>query len=504
MISSPPRRRSTPAPGPRNPLAAVLLAALTLGALASFSATPAAGQTPNLVAEHNRRARDLIERGLIEEAADEWREALKIAPKNVVIRRNLGVALLKLGLVEEAEEVVLGAVSLEPNHAVNHLILGRIYLRQGKTGMAEAELRTAQRLDPVNPEIDINLAVLAMRKGAYLEAESHLERALTFNYNDPDVHAALGDVYRATGEWDRAEASYRSALELDAFHLGAKRGLQELEADKTRAAASPEERQLMGLLRVENPTTRIEGGLFVVEGQVVNHSQRATAKYVTVTCQFYDDQQRIIAEKDTHPEPDILGPGQRGHWKLSVPHDENFSGQMEIGVKAVVEDPEAESAQAGGTPAKGPVEEQATFFGGDKVSREDVLKVSIPKLATQGGKAVLRGYVLNVGTHPVASIDLNFRVVERQGGRLYTQRFAHIDREILEPGQRADYTLDWKEGLDPARFRLQMKIGWAELPSSPPGPQGEASPPEEPSPKGPPPSRLPTPMPEPPPRPPRN
>ncbi len=238
----------------------------------------------------------------------------------------------------------------------------------------------------------------------------------------------------------------------------------------------------------------------MVEGFVVNTSEKATAKYVTVTCQFYGSHQRIIAEKDAVAEPEILKPGQRGRWKLSVPYNPEFSGRMELGVKAIVEDPDAPASgrQASGSQAGARIKERATFFGGDKATKEDVLKVSIPKLDTQGEKVILRGYVLNVGEHPVASIDLNFRIVDRTTGRLHTQQFARIERQILEPGERADYTMDWQEGLALDRFRLQMKVGWAELMDHPaeghstetPG-QEAAPPPAAPS------ERLPSPVPEP-------
>jgi Flp pilus assembly protein TadD len=476
--------------------------AVLLATLALFWALPASAQITDLRAEHDRRARELVNRGQLEEAAAEWREFLKLAPDNIPIRRNLGVVLLRLGRVEEAEEVLLEAVSLDPNQAATHLHLGRTYLRQGKTRLAESELLTAQSLDPTNPNIDISLAVLEIRKGNYASAETHLQRALTFNYKDPDIHAALGDVYRAKGRWDQAEKAYRTALKLDAFHLGAKRGLQKTEGERRLKAASPEERSILNALRVENPTTRIEGGRFVVEGLVANISKRATTKYVTVTCQLYGRHQRIIAEKEALAEPEILGPGQRGRWKLSVPYNPEFSGQMELGVKAIVEDPEAKEAgrEALKRPSVGRPKEQATFFGGNQATREDVLKVSIPKLGTQDGRTVLHGYVLNVGVHPVASIDLNFRIVERTTGRLHTQQFAQLERQALEPGERADYTLEWKEGVDPNSFRLQMKVGWAELFD----PAAATPVPQAPSPRAVPEEKLPHPMPEPLPSRPRN
>lgn len=338
-------------------------------------------------AVHDRRAHDLVERGRLDEAVVEWREALKFAPESLPIRRNLGLVLLKLGRAEEAEEVLLEALSQEPNSALTHLYLGRTYLHQGKLHLAASELETAQALEPTNPDVDVSLALLNIRQGSYGKAESHIQRALTFNFNDPNLHAALGDVYRAQGKWDKAEEAYQSALELDASHAGAKRGLKETEAGRQ--------------------------GRRMFSG--------------------------------------IAGPHQR-----------------------------------------------PTFFGGDKPSKDDVINVSIPQLGTEGGHAVLRGFVVNVGENPVASIDLNFMVIEKETGRIHAQRFAHIEREILEPGERADYILEWEEGLEPGRFRLQMKVAWAELLEEPrQGPSPEEAARREPPETSGPEVKLPSPMPEP-------
>lgn len=358
-----------------------------VGLVALVGPQPARAQVFNPRAEHDRRAHDLFERGRLEEAVVEWREALKFAPESLPIRRNLGLVLLKLGRSEEAEEELLEALSLEPNNALTHLYLGRTYIDQGKLRMAASELETAQALEPTNPDVDISLALLNMRQGRYDKAEAHIQRALTFNYNDPNLHAALGDIYRAQGKWDKADEAYQAALELDASHPGAKRGLKEAQAGRQ---------------------------------------------------------------------------GKR-----------TFSGIAK--------------------PSQRP-----TFFGGDKRSKEDVINVSIPEIGTEGGQPILRGFVVNVGDHPVASIDLNFMVIDKSSGRIHAQRFAKVEREILKPGEKTDYTLEWEEGLEPGRFRLQMKVAWAELLDSPgEGPSPEEAPPGEAPDTTKPEVKLPRPMPEP-------
>ncbi|MFQ6672778.1 MAG: tetratricopeptide repeat protein [Candidatus Tectimicrobiota bacterium] len=119
-----------------------------LWALAGGGAAVASAQTLDLPAEHNRRALALVDRGDLEGAVVEWREARRVAPENVPVLLNLGIVLTRLGRLEEAEEALQEAVRLDYQNPKAHLHLGRAYLRQGKTPLAEAELATAQRLDP--------------------------------------------------------------------------------------------------------------------------------------------------------------------------------------------------------------------------------------------------------------------------------------------------------------------------------------------------------------------
>ncbi|MFQ5892777.1 MAG: tetratricopeptide repeat protein [Nitrospinota bacterium] len=507
-MSEPPRMPpGASPPGRTRRLLARAAAGALLWALASGGAALAPAQTFDLLAEHNRRALALVERGELEGAVAEWREARRVAPENVPVLHNLGIVLIKLGRLEEAEEALLEAVRLDYQNPKAHLLLGRAYLEQAKTQLAEAELATAQRLAPSDASVDIALADLAARRSQWRRAEGHLKRALTFKYNNPTAHAALGDVYRAMGNRSEAEQAYRAALRLDATHSGAKHGLRALERERRRPLASGEGGRSTGTLRVEDPTTRIERGRYVVEGQVVNTSERATAKHVTVVCRFFDTDERLIAEKETHPEPAHLGPGQRGRWRLSIPFTPKLASHFEIGAKAIIEDPEDARALHEATAREaGPSREsRRTFFGGDQVAPGDILKVSIPKPATQEGKLILRGYVVNVSDHPVASIDLIIGLVDRLTGRLQTQQFARIEAQILEPGERAGYSLELKEGLDLNRLRPTMKVSWADLSKAEAGPPGARSPqPEPPAPSPPSGDSLPTPLPQPLPSRPRN
>ncbi|MFB3072605.1 MAG: hypothetical protein ACE1ZU_03850, partial [bacterium] len=75
---------------------------------------------------------------------------------------------------------------------------------------------------------------------------------------------------------------------------------------------------------------------------------------------------------------------------------------------------------------------------------------------------------------------------------------ARLERQFLRPGERADYSLEWEEGLDLERFRSSMAVSWADLPKSEDSPP--ATLPERPEATSPGPTapvRLPTHVPEP-------
>jgi Flp pilus assembly protein TadD len=85
-----------------------------------------------------------------DEAIGRYREAVRLDPANVVIRSNLGAALLNKGQLDEAVTVLREAVRLDPKNAVAHDNLGICLSRLKKPGDAIACHRRSIEIDPKN------------------------------------------------------------------------------------------------------------------------------------------------------------------------------------------------------------------------------------------------------------------------------------------------------------------------------------------------------------------
>jgi len=109
---------------------------------------------------HARLALDLFRRGMHDEAANEYRQALAIKPGYADLRNQLGVTLYAGGRDEEAVAEFAQAVSINPKYIEAHLNHGLALARLGRTEEARAAYDAALALDPANTVAQENLAAL--------------------------------------------------------------------------------------------------------------------------------------------------------------------------------------------------------------------------------------------------------------------------------------------------------------------------------------------------------
>ena len=82
------------------------------------------------------RAHDLLNQvilGRLPEAAEAYREAVKLHPEYAQAHVMLGLTLASLGQIEEAAEFFREALEIQPNNATAHFNLARLLEGQGKT-----------------------------------------------------------------------------------------------------------------------------------------------------------------------------------------------------------------------------------------------------------------------------------------------------------------------------------------------------------------------------------
>jgi tetratricopeptide (TPR) repeat protein len=123
------------------------------------------------------------------------------------------------------------SVAVHPT-AEGHTFLGWAYGQQGRLEEAIAECRTAIALDPEygNPYND--LGVYLMEQGRLVEAAGCLEQAASSSrYDCPFfAHFNLGRLYERQGQWLKAMAEYRLALELQPDYRNAETAIHRLGA----------------------------------------------------------------------------------------------------------------------------------------------------------------------------------------------------------------------------------------------------------------------------------
>jgi Flp pilus assembly protein TadD len=167
-----------------------------------------------------RHAVELHQAGDIPGATAEYREYLKLAPKSVMARSNLGAALSKAGQYEEAIAEYRQALELEPRNLPVRVNLALAYYKTSQISAAAEELAKAIQQQPSNRQVIFLLADCDLRLGenkkviellSPLEKESPNDKALIYLLGTAlirDNQAARGQVLvdRILREGESAEA----------------------------------------------------------------------------------------------------------------------------------------------------------------------------------------------------------------------------------------------------------------------------------------------------------
>jgi WD40 repeat protein/Tfp pilus assembly protein PilF len=156
------------------------------------------------------------------------RQARAIDPKLVGVHVGLAIAEHRLGFkrglefdpesLKRAHAHVDRALELDPKSFDARLRRAYILRFQADIPGAQAAADRARELEPENPQLLIFFARLANQRNAHDEAAMHA-RAVIEKTDDPQLlspaYTELLDVYRVRQEWDAAEETHRSLLNLE-------------------------------------------------------------------------------------------------------------------------------------------------------------------------------------------------------------------------------------------------------------------------------------------------
>jgi Flp pilus assembly protein TadD len=170
--------------------------------------------SPAYVAAHNNLGLLLVREGKVDDAIAHYEEALKTSPENPEALINLGNALYRKGSVEQSITCFQRALAADPSHPQAHENLGRVLFIKGNAAEAIAHFREALRIKPDYAMAHHNLAIALLSNGHPDEAIEHLKEAVRL---EPDLIAArsvLGAALASNRSLQEAESQFREVLRL--------------------------------------------------------------------------------------------------------------------------------------------------------------------------------------------------------------------------------------------------------------------------------------------------
>ncbi len=178
----------------------------------------------NGVAERNlgillwKEARRDGKPGLLRDAERHLREALRIDPKDVPAMEGLGAALQdQPGIAPQREGLawLRRAVAAEPDRVPSLVILGLLLIRFDQLDEAERHLERALALEGGKHAAALQfLGDLRTRRGDFVRAIASYRAALDLAPNSYDTHNNLARAYQQNGELEQARSHYETALRL--------------------------------------------------------------------------------------------------------------------------------------------------------------------------------------------------------------------------------------------------------------------------------------------------
>jgi len=161
------------------------------------------------------------ERGLVNalfghdnEAAKDLAQALTLGGEDALLRRRRAELLLRLDRLQEALDEAKVAVGIAPREAINHHLLARCYLALGWKERAVRALEQAIKLDPSQALYYYSLSEALCQLGQVESAVATLERAIALESEQASWHHWLGQLYAYQGLYSKAVEAYGQAVEL--------------------------------------------------------------------------------------------------------------------------------------------------------------------------------------------------------------------------------------------------------------------------------------------------
>ncbi len=134
-----------------------------------------------------------------EEAAEEFRKAIKANPEKVAAHINLGVVLAKVNKYKEAISLFEKSLQMSPDNIVVRFNLGELYLFLDEPGKAVSHLEIVVKKDPKDAGAHFSLANALGKAKRFDEAIAHYRKAVKITPGFTSAWRKLSALYAVMG-----------------------------------------------------------------------------------------------------------------------------------------------------------------------------------------------------------------------------------------------------------------------------------------------------------------
>ena len=199
----------------------------------------------------------------IQDAVHEAEAAIKANPDNPgphrllarIYVRNLGDLSAGSGqrdMIDKAVDQFREILRIDPRDSQSALWLARLYRFENEHDKAEQTLREVLRWDPTNEGGLEQLSQLLMDEGRASDAIELLNKAAAESTSST-LYDLLGDAYAQTHEYAKSEEAYKKAVEGDPDEASHRKGLAQALLTEEKFPQALEEYKRLSELEPENP-----------------------------------------------------------------------------------------------------------------------------------------------------------------------------------------------------------------------------------------------------------
>jgi Tfp pilus assembly protein PilF len=179
---------------------------------------------------HYSLANVLMHQSKMDEAAGHLEQALRLKPKIGDFHADYGYILELRGRKEEALAEYTKALRLDPKSAVTHYDYAMFLWRAGNPKAATAEFENALKFDPKHVAAQYDFGNLLYQQGRLEAAKEHYLKASQAAPRRAEIHNKLGVVFVRQGQVSQAILQFAEALNLDPNDAYAAENLRRAQA----------------------------------------------------------------------------------------------------------------------------------------------------------------------------------------------------------------------------------------------------------------------------------